>query len=43
LKKFEKLEDSKKKNDCLKIKKNSMQFSIFRHYKKIVKILNMID
>ena len=43
LKKYEKIDDHKKKKDCVKIKKNSMKFSIFRHYKKIDKILNMID
>jgi glycosyltransferase involved in cell wall biosynthesis len=43
LKKYEKIDDNKKKNDCVEIKKNSMKFSIFRHYKKIDKILNMID
>lgn len=43
LKDFEILDEKKKKNDCLKIKKNSMKFSLFRHYKKLDKLLNFTD
>lgn len=42
LKKFEKLDSLKKKNDCLQIKKNSKKFSMFRHYKKLDDIVNLI-
>lgn len=42
LKKFEKLDSTKKKNDCLKIKKNSKKFSMFRHYKKLDQIVSLI-
>ena len=37
---FGKLSREKKKIDRLKIKKNSMKFSIYRHYKVLSKILN---
>ena len=39
LKKFKNLSDQKKKIDCIKIKKNSMKFSIYRHYQQLNKLL----
>jgi glycosyltransferase involved in cell wall biosynthesis len=39
--KFDKLDNSLKIKDCLKIKKNSLNFTKFRHYKKLRHILNL--
>ena len=38
--KFDKLNQEIKKIDCLEIKKNSMKFSMFRHFKILIKILS---
>ena len=38
--KFDKLSQKIKKIDCLEIKKNSMKFSMFRHFKILIKILS---
>ena len=43
LKDFEMLDERKKKIDCLKIKKNTMKFSLFRHYKQLTRILDLTD
>lgn len=40
LKVFKGLNHKKKKEDCIKIKKNSMKFSIFRHFKILNEILS---
>ena len=37
---FQKLDKKKKKNDLIKIKKNSMKFSMYRHFSVLNKILN---
>ena len=38
--KFDKLNHEIKKIDCLEIKKNSMKFSMFRHFKILIEILS---
>ena len=43
LKKFENLSDSKKREDCIQIKKNAKKFSLFQHYKKLNEIINSIQ
>ena len=37
---FQKLSKKKKKKDLLQIKKNSMKFSMFRHFKLLYEILD---
>jgi glycosyltransferase involved in cell wall biosynthesis len=39
-KKFKSLNNEKKKIDCIKIKKNSMKFSMYRHFQVLSRILN---
>ena len=39
-KKFKSLNNEKKKIDCIKIKKNSLKFSMYRHFQVLSRILN---
>ena len=39
-KKFKSLNETKKRIDCIKIKKNSMKFSMYRHFQVLSRILN---
>ena len=43
MEKFENLSDSKKREDCIQIKKNDKKFSLFQHYKKLNEIINSIQ
>lgn len=43
LKKFDTMNKETKKNDCLKLKKNSQKFTMFRHSSFLIKILNSIN